>query len=310
MIVQDAIATGPVFGLIDAALRELPVYEAFRAGRLSHADFCAFVDGEAARLLARGVPEGDLPFVKRLPPSPAEKVAETLSELADRGLIPEAAFDAARAASAATILESYDHGPFKTYIYPEEGLLLFALADLLRPRHALFLGSYYGYWAHWAIGPVAEGGGRLTLVDPSLHGCAVACANIISRAASGRASVVAARGEDFLAQTDELFDLVVLDAENPRDHPDPEQRGKRVYHSLLRACLPRLARDAVLVCHNILFADETGDPAFRRIIARNVDELGPFMRLVEERFDFIEIKTTEGVGVGRRRARPRDERRE
>jgi Acetyl-CoA hydrolase/transferase N-terminal domain len=45
-------------------------------------------------------------------------------------------------------------------------------------------------------------------------------------------------GQEFLRACDELFDLVVLDAELPATHPDPAERGKGVYFSLLREGSP------------------------------------------------------------------------
>ncbi len=41
----------------------------------------------------------------------------------------------------------------------------------------MFLGSYYGYWAAWAVPAVAARGGRVTLVDPDPTACAVARRN-------------------------------------------------------------------------------------------------------------------------------------
>ena len=168
------------------------------------------------------------------------------------------------------------------------------------PRHALFLGSYYGYWAQWAIPGIVAGGGRATLVDPDEQCCEIARLNLRTNGFADAVDVIAVTGEQFLATSRQEFDLVVLDAETPRDHPDPEQRGKRIYHSLVRACLPKLADEALLVCHNILFADDTGDPAFPGIIQRNRAELGAFAALASQWFGpFIEYRTTEGLGIGR-----------
>lgn len=294
------VPAGPVFDLVEAVLRENPAYGAFRAGKLARDAFNAFVDAEAKHLVDRGLPPADVPYVKRLPASAIGCVTASLAELHRRGLIPSAEFDRRRADGIRRALAAYEHGPFGTFIYPEEGLLLWALSEICRPRHAIFLGAYYGYWARWALPAIAASGGRATLVDPDLRVCEVARRNAEREGYDGVLEVVAACGEAFLRSSTDLYDWVVIDAENPRDHPIPEQRGNRVYHSLLEAALPRLSADALLICHNILFSDATGDPAFRAIIARNLDELGAFSALAAQHFDFVECSTTEGVGVGRR----------
>jgi predicted O-methyltransferase YrrM len=291
--------TGTVFAAADTVLAASPQYAAFRAGALTRADYGALVDARADDLRAAGVPAGDVPFMKRFPRDPARVVERVVADLHGRGMLTTALPDAALLARAARMMEGFEHGPFKTYIYPEEGRVLAALAHLRAPRHALFLGSYYGYWAHWAASAVAAGGGRMTLVDPDPACCEVARRNLAANGLDGAVEIAVTRGEPYLAASRETYDFVALDAENPRDHPDAEQRGKRVYHSLMRACLPHLAPGALLVCHNILFTDTTLDPAFAGVIARNRDELGPFAGLLADAFGpFVEYRTTEGVGVG------------
>ncbi len=292
--------TGTVFAAADSTLNGSPIYRSFRAGAASRADFNRLVESRAQALRDAGVPGSDVPFMKRFPRNPRACVGRVLADLHRRGILARATCDADSLDRTERMMARFDHGPFKTYIYPEEGLLLAAIAEIRAPRHAVFLGSYYGYWSHWAIPGIVAAGGRVTLVDPNEACCEIARRNLKANGFADAAEVVATSGEDFLARTAEMFDLVVLDAENPRDHPDPEQRGKRVYHPLTRVCLPRLAPDALLVCHNILFTDSSGDPAFDAVIARNREELGRFAELVAGNFGpFIEYRTTEGVGVAR-----------
>jgi len=292
--------TGTVFTAAQTALQQLPGYRSFSAGTGARGDYFGLVQSQADALMAAGVPRGDLPFIKRFPRRARNCAEIILADLYDRGLIDTTRHDKNLLGQTEEKMTGFDHGVFKTYIYPEEGLLLAMIAGVTTPRHAIFLGSYYGYWAHWAIPAIAASGGRVTLVDPNPKCCAVALSNLVRNGHGAAVRVIEARGEDFLRTTSDLFDLCVLDAENPRDHPDFEQRGKRVYLSLMKACLPRLRRNALLVCHNILFSDRTGDPAFADIIARNRDELGRFCQLVSDHFaPFVEYRTTEGVGIAR-----------
>jgi len=297
----DCRVRGPIFDTVDTVLATQPDYHRFRRGELSQVDYAALVDRCTPQLLDHGVPFADTRFAKRYPWSAERFVRTTLADLASRSVIDAIDFDErAGLTLARRLAEDYDHGDYHTYIYPEEGRLLFALASIVRPAHAVFLGSYYGYWAAFAIPPIVEAGGTVTLVDPD-HRCndAALRASAVSPHSRG-VRIVTATGEDFLREARGSFDFVVLDAEGPRNHPDPGQRGKCVYASLLRACLPRLASGARLVCHNILFEDVSGDAFFDGIRARNRRELGPFLAAVHERFGaLVECASTEGVGIGR-----------
>ena len=300
---------GTVFAVANATLGRSPLYQSFRTNGVSRDEFHRYIESRAQDLLSAGVPGSDLPFMKRFPRNPHAYAQRVLADLCRRGILPTATGDAMRLQQTEWMMAGYQHGPFKTFIYPEEGLLLAMIADIVSPRHAVFLGSYYGYWAHWAIPAIVATGGKVTLIDPNEASCDIARANLRANGFADHVDVVTAHGESYLAGSGETFDLVVLDAENPRDHPDPEQRGKRVYHSLMRACLPRLAPAALLVCHNILFTDTSGDRAFTKVIARNREELAPFAELVASRFaPFVEYRTTEGVGIGRLSDTPSNQR--
>ena len=299
-VTSESPLVGTVFAAAHATLGQSPLYRSFRANGVSRAEFMRLVESRAEDLQAAGVPGPDLPFMKRFPRNPLAYAMHILTDLHHRGILPAASCDVLRLERTERMMAGYAHGPFRTFIYPEEGLLVAAIADIASPRNAIFLGSYYGYWAHWAIPAIVAAGGRVTLVDPNETCCDIARANLRANGFAANVDVVVATGESYLAVSAETFDLVVLDAENPRDHPDPEQRGKRVYHPLARACLPLLAPAALLVCHNILFTDHSGDAAFDGVIARNREELAPFAELASSHFaPFVEYRTTEGVGIGR-----------
>jgi predicted O-methyltransferase YrrM len=295
---------GPIFNAVDQVLHRRQEYVQFRNGALPRSSFGLFLDGAAEELVASGVPAADVHFAKRYPCSEEGFVDEALADLVARGMISTARYDRALFASTQAEAARFDHGGYSTYIYPEEARLLFALTDIVKPRRALFLGSYYGYWAWWALPPLLRGGGRAVLVDPDERVHQVARTNLASTKRSHAVELATTTGERFLAETREVFDFVVLDAEGPRDHPDPEQRGKRVYRPLLHHALPRLAPGALLVCHNILLSDHSGASFLTGVIERNRDELGPFMSLAEREFEgFTPYPSTEGVGVGRLRQR-------
>lgn len=294
--------TGPVFTIAQSVLAGRPEYQSFLAGG-SRGEFSVFLDSIAPDLIAAGLPPDDVQFAKRYPRSQAAFVGDALARLTGVGILPQPDYDeTAYERLAAQLRDGYEHGPFRTYIYPEEARLLFAIADILRPRSAIFLGSYYGYWARAPLSVIARYGGRAVLVDPDPKAQDVARYNLKAAGLLDAVELAVTTGQDYLRQTSERYDLVVLDAETPRDFPDPQQRGKAVYGPLLQHALSCMTPDATLVCHNYLFEDVAGCRFFDRIVERNRDELGAFLDIAAREFaGLVECTSTEGVGVGRRR---------
>lgn len=293
--------SGPVFDRVDEILRDMPEYRGFRDGRRTRAEFSAFLERMRRQLVGHGVPPNDVHFAKRFPACAMSVVEEAFVQLAPLGLALPAGWRKTGARVATGIAAGFEHQGLGTYIYPEEGLLLLAVALAFRPRRTVFLGSYYGYWAAWAMPAIAACGGSAVLVDPDPRTTAVARASLRRLHPGVEIETACSTGEDYLAASAGPFDLVVLDAELPRSHPDPSRRGKGVYAHLLRAVLPRLAPRSLLVCHNILLQDHARCAFFEEVIARNREELGPFLDLVAREYGrWVELPTTEGVGVGLR----------
>lgn len=294
---------GPVFAVAHGVLSRDPAFSRFRSGALSQADWNLVVERNAESLVRAGFPAADIPFLKRIPPDPDGLVGTVLDDLVRRGFALASGPDTAQPDGSPEGVDpvphpDYAHGACRTFIYPEEGVLLARIAARLKPARTVFLGSYYGFWARFAAPVLAAAGGTSDLVDPDPAVCELARRNLVERR-DWNVSVHCQDGESFLETCEAPFDMVVLDAELPRDHPDPDRCGKGLYYHLLRAVLPHCAPGAVLVVHNILFQDHTGDRFFEDVIARNRRELGPFMSLAQERFGLREYPTTEGVGIGR-----------
>ena len=292
---------GPVHDIAWRVLDAHPDYARFRAGAMARAEYAEFIERLAGALTGAGLPAADVHFAKRYPQSESAFVDESLRTMADAGLLPRAEYDVTAYERAATRARHfYGHGEFSTYIYPEEARLLFAIADILRPCLTVVLGSYYGYWAYWAAAAIAPYGGRIVLVDPDARAQAVAAASFERLGLAASAEVAVMTGETYLAASRRQFDCVVLDAEGPRDHPEPDQRGKSVYGSLLGAVTKSVRPGAHLICHNILFRDIVPCSFFAHVIERNYRELAHFLTLVDGACDgFVECTSTEGVGVGR-----------
>jgi predicted O-methyltransferase YrrM len=282
-------AGGPWFQIADEALRPFDEYQQFRAGNLERQQYVRFVDRMRDHLVGNGLPPNDVEFAKRYPSSHDAFVALALQRLASLGILD------GPARGPHPMTACYDHGSYRTYIYPEERLLLYEIARRLQPRVTIFLGSYYGYWAGAVIDAVGPDC-RVVLVDPDERTQEVASRNF-SRCSN--VDIVVATGQRYLSEAEEKYDLIVLDAEGPRDHPDPRQRGKRIYEPLLESARPHVSTGSMLVCHNIIFHDETGSGFMQQVVDRNRDELRGFMKLVQAMMpNFTELFSTEGVGVG------------
>lgn len=282
---------GPVFEIARPVLERLPHHARRGPGASDTAQWAEAIDRARPALLKAGFPPGEIPFLKRMPADPEGLIAEILADLTRKGWLSEAGIR-----QPARRPPLFDHGGRTTFIYPEEGALLACLTAALRPRRTVFLGSYYGYWASFAVPEIVACDGQAVLVDPDPAVAAIARSNF---GALPAVEVVCDTAESYLSTCTGAFDLVVLDAELPRDHPNPALRGKGLYHRLLLDVMPHLKAGAMLVAHNILFEDRTGDPFFDAVIARNRAELGPFMTLARDAFDFVAYGTTEGVGIGR-----------
>lgn len=298
------ITEGPIFDRVTAVIGKNPTYSHYCAGNISRQEFADFLEMNRAELVEGGVPDEDVDYAKRYPADRERFLRESLDALASQGVIALAEIDPQQLAAAHARLTRWEHRNRTTYIYPEEATILAALAILQRPRNVIFLGAYYGYWAGAVLPALAASGGRAVLIDPDPDCCALAVDNLKSEIDDGLVEVKCTTGEEFLSRSGPDFDMAVIDAEVPRDHPDPDLRGKGVYASLFNAVLPRLAIDALVVCHNILLDDNTGAPALSRALERNHRELGVFETLVRANLSgWTRLPSTEGVGVGRRVAR-------
>jgi predicted O-methyltransferase YrrM len=127
-------------------------------------------------------------------------------------LEPDEALDAARAASAAAGLPAIA-------VSPAQGKMLHLLARMINARRILEFGTLGGYSTIWLARALPPDGRLITLESVRKH-AEVARANI---ARAGLADLVDVRiGEALdtvprLAEAEELFDLVFIDADKPHN---------------------------------------------------------------------------------------------
>lgn len=294
-------AGGPAYHRIDAALHALPEYLAYRHGELSRADYCASVAGVPPETF--GLDVDQLNLSTRFPLDGRLFVREALNTLRERGVIPvttypEDAFDELWKSVDA----GFDHAGRTTYIFPEEARLLFALAYIVAPATTVFSGSYYGYWAVWALPGIIDTGGRAALVDIDGDASAVARRNL---AALGLAGPVEFVVDDAVAYGRQVgpVDLCVLDAEGPKHHDDEDLRDKAIYYPITAATTPALRPDGLLVAHNVLLENLTENAYFASRIRHNLQQFTKWQAHLDEHYDVqCVLPTSEGTGVYRRRA--------
>jgi len=293
------------YAVIDATLRGYAEYRNFRNGLMARADYSRWVESRFDELVELGLDRDKQNLSTRFPVDDHACVTNALELLAEDGLVPGSdypvdAFDAL----AERVAKGWDHAGRTTFIFPEEARLMFALSHQVRPRNPVFLGSYYGYWAIWALPAVAAAGGRVTLVDIDEGVMSLAERNIAALGYSDLVDFVVADASEY-ARTLRDVDLCVLDAEGPLDAPDPDLRDKAIYYPHTRATSHALPPGALLVAHNVLLDNPTGNRYFAGRIADNKAQFAKWAAHLGEFYDVHRvIPTSEGVGVYRRNGLP------
>ena len=181
------------------------------------------------------------------------------------------------------IRENYSHGEFITFIYPEDERLLYAVAKITRPEKVFVAGSYYGYFAVWAMKTVSETGGVAVLSDINEKVCELARKNFTNLGYGKNAEICCEDAEILLSRRTEPIDMLILDATGKHDDPRPEYRGKRIYGAFLKDAKHLLKKGSVIVVHNM----EPENPEMKAL----VDELRE-IEAIGESYD-----TYNGLGV-------------
>jgi len=281
------IPPGPVSDHLLAILEELPVYQDYHAGRISHEQYVEGLQACVGLVEKRtGEAERLLRLAALYPPDFDREADAIYSTLVAEGFVaaPPAldAFDAYRE----RVLACYEHGENHTYIHPDDARLLYFLAMATKPKRMLTVGSYYGYWAVWAMAAVVAGGGEAVLIDPNPAVCALAEKNFRALGFGDRTVVHAAKAEAVFADIAPGIDLALLDAAGSHEHPDPAYHGKGIYGFLIQDIYERMSDGALLVVHN----DEVPGTEHR--------PLEPFHAFCEKHFRKRHVtRTPEGFGV-------------
>lgn len=259
-------------------------------------------DAAYRRLTEVGLNENQIKLIERFPANEADFVAAALERLRHAGLIETTSYSTeAFEAYRERVAIAFDHADRVTYIFPEEERLLYALAAVTKPRRVAFLGSYYGYWAMWALPAIAAAGGKATLLDTDGECVSLARRNIERLGLGDTAEVVAGDALAYMRENREQFDWVVLDAEGPKLGLPYDQTDKALYYPMGAVAVERIRAGGMLICHNILLAHHTEDPYFANMIRNNERQFYKFLPFLAASCPRrVELSSTEGVGVYRR----------
>jgi predicted O-methyltransferase YrrM len=167
--------------------------------------------------------------------------------IADALVAPDPALAAALAANAAAGLPPHD-------VSPTQGKLLMLLAQMVRARTILEIGTLGGYSTIWLARALPSGGRLITLEADPRH-AQVARANIARAGLAGAVEVRVGRALDTLPQVEAEklgpFDLVFIDADKP-SNPD-----------YLAWALKLSRSGSLIVADNVVRNGAIADPASR-----------------------------------------------
>jgi len=249
---------------VEKTLAPKKYYADYLSKKIDSAQFRQAMAADASLPDSGWVNEYNLRRISISPPDEKLPTDTIVKYLAENGVLPQCenmygGFEDYRK----SIRENYNHGEFLTFIFPEDELLLYAAAKITQPKNIFVAGSYYGYFAIWAMKTVSENNGTATLSDINEKVCELAKENFIKFGYGNNSNICCEDAEALLLRRTEPIDMFVLDAAGRGDDPRPEYRGKRIYGPFLKAAKHLLKEGSVIVVHNMeenpelkMFADE------------------------------------------------------
>ena len=149
------------------------------------------------------------------------------------------------------IYENYNHGGFYTFISPEDEILIYVMSKIIQPKNAFVAGSYFGYWAVWAMKTISEIGGTIVLSDIDKDACALAKKNFSNLGYEKNTKVCCEDAVTLLSNRKEPVDMLMLDAMGNWNDPRPDYRGKRIYLPILESARHVLKKGSAVILHNM-----------------------------------------------------------
>ena len=292
-------ACGCVSDQIAAALSDFPFYAAYRAGRISSEQYVAEIHAHADEIEDQAGQIHHLhALASRYPRDFDGHVDAVLQDLVSASVIMECPTRTPFAAFEEDVRAGFDHGEHRTYIHPDEAQLVYFLSIAKRPSLLVVMGSFYGYWAIWAMPGVAAVGGEAVLIDPDPEVCALARRNFEALGFGAQTTVYEEEAEQVFPRLPDTVDLALLDAWTSRREPDPSHYGKGIYAPLTEGIFPKLTDNALLIAHNDYYPDIGSNPIAQPFLDSASSELIQFHAFCQRHFRKQRVfATPDGLGV-------------
>ncbi|MCL2773273.1 MAG: class I SAM-dependent methyltransferase [Oscillospiraceae bacterium] len=248
-------------------------YKEYLNGEINSAQFRESMVADASLSGAAWFNEYSIKRISLMPPDEKLPAETIINYLTNNNIISKCenmydGFDEYRK----YIRENYNHGKFITFIYPEDERLLYAVTKITQPKKIFVAGSYYGYFAVWAMKTISENGGTAILSDINGEVCELAKENFEKLGYGNNAEIYCEDSETLLARRTESIDMLVLDATGKYDDLRPEYRGKRIYGALLKDAEHLLKKGSAIVIHNM----EPENPEMKMLVEelQSINALG------------------------------------
>ncbi|MCD6507011.1 class I SAM-dependent methyltransferase [Candidatus Poribacteria bacterium] len=244
------MSSGPIVRHVIAALSSYEVFRDYRSGRIPYEDYLNWLEANAEDLERAVGGRRTLRFLASRYPPDFEANAEAIFEdLLREGFIQDRPDRNKFKRFRSSMEELFDHDGLRTYIHPDEAQLAYMLSMAVKPKRMVAMGSYYGYWAIWALPGVSEGRGEALLIDPNPGVCDLAERNLKRLGYDKIAAVIRDKAENVIPDLPADVDLAMLDADGDHSYPSI-YRGKGIYALLAELIAPRMKEGGLLIVHN------------------------------------------------------------
>ncbi|WP_410517825.1 hypothetical protein QNH99_23310 (plasmid) [Pantoea allii] len=294
---------GTAHNIILDNLKEDKDFRSFLDGKIHAKEYFGKISEKKVNLLNREFNEDMLNLSARMPAEPEKYVDRLLEALFEHDVIPTSVYNKQLYnATQKEVSEKFIHGNNKTFIFPEESRLLFALADITKPKKIAFMGSYYAFWAVWVLAALPENS-TVWLMDIDKNCQALAKENLSNLTVAQDVEIIQI-SEDAIQSIKTLTDLdwIVLDAEGPKSGVDDEDLiDKAIYYPMIRAGYDSLREGGLMIAHNILLENTTDSDYIAEKIEWNRKMFSKFIPFLHDKFrSFLHFESTEGVGIAKK----------
>ncbi len=290
---------GPVAEKLQSILCGFEIYRDYQSGKISHSEYVRGLESNAEELEeALGGPRNLRLLASRYPSDFDRHADEILAEWMSKGLVSETPSNEPLEDLRERMSSRFSFGEFTTYIHPDEARLAYLVSMARPPKRLVVIGSYFGYWAIWAMPGVEKADGKAMLIDPNPEVCALAEGNFKSMGYGDRTTVRADKAEDILDEMLEEIDLVLLDAAGSFQHPDPAYRGKGIYAFMVEGVFSRMRDGGLMAVHNDYLADVGVNKLSKPFVDRSVEQLARFHEFCDSHFKKSHVAATpDGFGL-------------